>query len=126
MVVFGAQRSGTGPYELVSLEVHPSPSPSGDRFGSRVAAGSATESEVMKGVATVVSSAAGTMTLRFTEGPLAGKELTASTGPQTTFTVGDEPCAPTSVPAGSTVGAVVVNNDAGTFTIRQVMLVHAG
>ena len=66
------------------------------------------------------------MTLWFTEGPLAGKELTASTGPWTTFTVGDQPCAPTSVPAGSTVEVVVVKDDAGTSTVRLATLVHAG
>jgi hypothetical protein len=125
VVVFGAQRSGTGPYQLVSLEVNPSPAPGGDR-GSRLPAGTATETEAMKGVATVVTSENGTLTLRFTDGPLAGKTLTASTDSQTSFSVGKEPCAPASVPAGSQVGAVVVNNDAGTYSVRQVILVHAG
>src|SRR5262249_20595408 len=124
----------TGGYDLLRLDAHfvaPEAPPTdvtpakGDVTGAEKAAAAQTapDESFEKGIGTISAVRPGSLAIDGTDGPLAGQSITATLGPDTVYSSGDQKCVDPTLAAGQPVGFVLHHDAAaGTYTTRMVAL----
>jgi hypothetical protein len=127
-VFFGATQADDRSYKVIYLQVHPAEAelqPDAMVDPAVKAANAGDESRYVKALAEVVSMQPDSLSVKPTDGPLAGQVVTAATGPDTVYAVGGQTCVAPELTAGITVGVLLIRGNDATYSARQVALFPA-
>jgi hypothetical protein len=130
-VAFAAVSTGHGSYDLLLLQIHPTTPNPGAKPGAatqvtdakkaaQAAAGA--DSAHVKGLAEIVSVQSGSLTLKFSDGQLVGKTVTAAVTPHVVYSVGDQQCVNPALARGEIVGVALLRGAGNAYTLEKLAL----